>query len=93
MTQFEKFKSMDIDALAEWLDQNIEFGCSPWSQWFDEKYCQKCTPIMCKYEDSKYEFPCAWCEVESFCRSFPETANVPSGKEIAWMWLRSKVEE
>lgn len=90
MTQFEKFKSIDIDTFAEWLDRHIEFGSSPWCQWFDETYCQKCQPIMCKYEDGRYEFPCAYCEVNGGCRFFDKA---PSGNGIAKLWLEREVEE
>ena len=36
MTQFEKFKNMDINQFAEWLDRYGAFDNSPWIQWFDE---------------------------------------------------------
>ena len=54
---FDKFKSMNIDELAEWLDKYGMFDNSPWMSWFDQKYCKGCEDIMCKYEDGEREFP------------------------------------
>lgn len=93
MTQFEKFKSMDIDTLAEWLDQNIEFDSSPWMKWFDELYCKNCESIMCHYEDSTHEFPCAWCELNDGCKFLPDVKGMPSNKEVIKMWLEEEVKE
>ena len=57
MTQFEKFKNMDIDQLVEWLDEYCQYDSLPWILWFDQKYCKNCEDIMCKYEDGEREFP------------------------------------
>lgn len=32
---FDRFKSMNIDELAEWLDKYGMFENSPWMLWFD----------------------------------------------------------
>ena len=93
MKKFEKFKSMDIDTLTEWLDQNIEFDSSPWMKWFDELYCKNCESIIYHYPDSKYEFPCSWCEINNKRRFFPEMDEAPDNKEIIKMWLESEVKE
>ena len=53
MTQFEKFKNMDIDQLVEWLDEYSQYDSLPWILWFDKKYCNNCADIMCKYEDGE----------------------------------------
>lgn len=90
MTQFEKFKNIGIDQLAEWLDEYGQFDGSPWIKWFDELYCKKCEPIMCHYNDSEHEFPCSWCELNGKCKCFPELNNTPDTKMIIKMWLETE---
>lgn len=90
MTQFEKFQSMDIDQLAEWIDENGQFDSSPWLTWWDEKYCSNCPNIMCHYEGSSLEFPVSWCEINGKCKFFPEMDEAPGSKEIVKMWLESE---
>ena len=101
ITWFEKIRSMDIDELAEWLDENGQFDGSPWMKWWDENYCQKCDPIECHYTETKeklgfepfYErsIECAWCELEHKCKFFPEMKDVPDSNEIVKMWLESEI--
>lgn len=94
MTHFEEFKNMDIDALAEWLDEHGQFDNSPWTSWFDQKYCKNCEPVMCHYPNSTHEFPCSWCELnDNKCKYFPELAQIPSNKETIKMWLQTEVKE
>ena len=90
MTQFEKFKNMDIDEFAEWLDKYGEFDNSPWIQWFDGLYCNNCEAIMCHHIDSEYEFPCSWCELEGKCKFFQDLDEAPDNKMIIKMWLESE---
>ena len=92
MTQFEKFKNMDIDHLAEWIDEYGQFDSSPWMSWFDEKYCKNCPDIIYKYADDSREFPCSYCEVYNTCKFFPDLDEVPDNKMIIKMWLGSEVE-
>lgn len=92
-TNFEKMKSMSVDQLAEWLDKYLAFDDAPHMVWFNEKYCNNCESIMCHYEDSTYEFPYAYCELNNKCKFFPEMDEVPGSVEIVKMWLNSEVEE
>lgn len=92
-TVFDKFKSMNIDEMAEWIDEYGMFDNSPWMWWFDQKYCKNCEPIMCHYEDSTREFPCAWCELNDGCKFLPDAKGMPNNKEIIKMWLESEVKE
>ena len=91
-TIFGKFKSMNIDELAEWLDEYGQFDSSPWMSWFDQKYCKNCEDIMCKYEDGEREFPCSYCELNGNCKFFPDLDEAPDNKRIIKMWLESEVE-
>ena len=93
ITWFEKIKLMDIEEFSEWLDENGQFDGSPWSAWWDKTYCKNCESIMCRYEGSEREFPCAWCEInDNKCKFFPDMDDVPDSKEIIKMWLESVVE-
>jgi hypothetical protein len=94
---------MTIDELAEWLDKNCMFDNSPWLNSFNEKYCEKCESIKCKYVDAEEklgitpfsysgEIECAYCELENKCRFFQELDDVPDNKEMIKMWLEEEAE-
>ena len=83
MTQFEKFKNMDINQFSEWLDEYGVFDNSPWIQWFNGLYCNNCEAIMW--------FPCLCCELEGKCKYFPDLDEAPDNKMIIKMWLESEV--
>lgn len=91
MTQFEKFKNMDIDQLTEWMDKHGQFDGSPWMSWFDHKYCKNCECIMCHHVDSEHKFPCSWCELEGKCKYFPDLDETPDNKMIIKIWLKSDI--
>ena len=101
-TVFKQIKAMSIDEFAEWLDKNGQFDGSPWMQWWDENYCNKCEPIKCKYADAENklgfepfynrDIECSYCELEHKCRYFTEMSDVPSSKEIIKMWLESEID-
>lgn len=103
MTQFDKLKLMNTDEFAEWLDENGMFDGSPWMNWFDKNYCQKCESIKCKYTDAVEKldiFPfndnsieCAYCELEHKCKYFPDMEEVPDMKYIIKLWLNSEEED
>jgi hypothetical protein len=93
MNNFEKLKSMSVDNLAEWLSKNGRYENSPWSLWFDKKYCSNCESIMCSYPNSTHKFPCAWCELNDGCKFFPDTKGIPSDKKVIEMWLKVKTED
>lgn len=92
MTWFEKFKSMNEEELASWFDEHGRFDGSPWMQWFDKRYCSNCESIICRYENSKREFSCAWCELEHKCKFFPNMDYAPDNKDIIKMFLQTEVE-
>lgn len=89
---FDKFKSINIDGMAEWLDQYGMFDNSPWMTWFDQQYCKNCEDVMCKYENGKREFPYSYCEFNGNCKFFPDLDESPDNKMIIKMWLESEVE-
>ena len=90
MTQFENFKNMKLEELAAWLDVYGEFDNSPWMQWWDENFCDKCESIRMSYPNTPHiTFPVAWCELEHKCKFFQDRDDMPSNKEIITMWLNS----
>ena len=91
MTNYDRIKSMNVLALAAWLDEHGNFDNSPWINRFDSLYCKKCKPIMCHHEETpEREFPCAYCELENKCRYFPDMNRVPNNEDIIKMWLESE---
>ena len=104
MTNFERLKAMPIDELAEWLDENGLFDGSPWMNWFDKTYCDKCESIKCKYKDveqlygfdnesSEREIECAYCEVYGKCKFFDEIDDIPNNLAIIKLWLKEEATE
>lgn len=102
-SNFDIIKAMSIEQLAEWLDENGMWDYSPWSTWWDQKYCQNCESVICKSEDavkvvgprlcfSDGDVECAYCEIYDKCRFFPEHEDVPDSSEIIRMWLEAEVE-
>lgn len=90
MTNFERLQAMDIDQLSEWLDEQGQVDNSRHVEWFNSKYCENCPSVMRCYENSKWEFPCSWCEIHGKCKFFPEMDEVPDNKEMIKMWLKSE---
>jgi hypothetical protein len=95
MTNFEKLKSLDIDQLVEWLDENGHHD-AVWWKWFEETYCEKC-PTETVYIDDhegehiwKTECECSYCEIHDKCRFFQEMDDVPDSKETIKLWLESE---
>ena len=89
MTNFEKIKSMTKEELLDWLDEHGEFDGSPWMEWFNQKYCQKCDPVIIKIimPDTKEarESEETYCETHNdVCRFFNKEMDV---KEIIGLWL------
>ncbi len=93
MNNFEQLKSMSLDQFVEWLDENVSFDCSPWWDWFDDKYCKNCEIIMCHYESYIPRLhPTSWCELHNNkCKFFPDMDEAPDNKEIIKLWLESEV--
>jgi hypothetical protein len=93
MNNFDKLKSLDIDKLAEWLDENGQYDTAPWSLWFDKQYCKNCEDIICKSPDDSRQYRCAYCEIYDKCKFFPEIDDVPNSKDVIKMWLEAEVED
>ena len=101
MNNFEKIKQMSLEDFAEWLYEHRMVDDTPWMEWFNENYCDKCESIIVKAEDAEEvlgikpfyneEYECAYCEVyEDSCKFFPN--GYPSNKDIIKMWLEIRDE-
>ena len=93
MNNFEKLQSMSVEDLAKWLDKNVSYDDSPWSDWFDKKYCKNCEDIVCKSPDDSRKYVCAYCEIYGNCRFFSNLDDVPDSEETVKMWLESEAED
>ena len=99
VTNYDFIKKMSIFELAKFLDCYGRFEDSPWMKWFDEKYCENCESVKCKYEgdmwNADHEFEAAYCELADEsgikrCRFFPDMNDVPDSKQTCLMWLKEE---
>ena len=104
MNNFNYLKSLSFTELAEWLDKNGQFDGSTWLDWFDNKYCKNCEPIVCnevEHQDALGLKPpwlsdtieCAYCELEKKCKFFKELNEVPDNKKIIELWFTEEVKD
>lgn len=93
MTNFAKLKSMSVDELAKFLDKYGQYDHSPWSLWFDKRYCKNCDEIIGKDPDGSRQFLFSYCEVYDKCRFFENLSDAPDNKEIIKMWLELDLAE
>ena len=93
MTKFESINSKSIDEFAEWLDTYSLFDGSPWMEWFDKTYCQKCEAEYAQLDYLEKECLCAWCEIHKKCKYFPDKDREPNNIEIIKMWLETEAED
>lgn len=90
MTVFEKIKTMNIDKLAEWIDEHGTYDDSPWMNWWNNTYCKKCESETVYAEYLKRNIECAWCELYEKCRFFQDMNEVPDCKQTIKLWLESE---
>ena len=104
MTNFEKLKSMSLEDFATFIDKHSMYDNTPWMNWWDKNYCDKCESIKLNYEETQKilqivpffkesTIECAYCEVHGRCRYFPNIEETPSMQEIVKMWLEATHEE
>ena len=101
MTNFEKLRTMSEEEFIEWLDKYGIFDASPWNDWFNANYCEKCEPITVTYAEAKQslgidlfsyesEVDCGYCELASCCKFCPEISGIPSNSDIIRLWLKQE---
>lgn len=91
MKRIDKFKSMNIYELINWLDEYVAFDTAPWMTWYDQTYCKECYAEIIKDEKSLREHECAWCELHGKCKYFQYLEETPDAKQILKLWLESEV--
>lgn len=89
MTNFEMIKSMNIDELAEWLDEYGNFEEAPWMEWFNSNYCKKCDSVKAYAAYLDKDVDISWCELHDKCKFF-ET-DILKDNNIVKMWLENEI--
>ena len=98
MTNIERLRAMSLDEFSLWLDENALFDNSPWMNWFDKEYCEKCEAEKVMMKNGEI-CPCVYCEIHEHCRFFPDVPipvnyDIISGSEIqyteCWHFLLEK---
>ena len=102
MTVYDKFTTSTKESLAKWIADFGNHDDSPWMNWFDRAYCQKCEPEIVTRGESEAKLgfylsytdkiECSYCEVHKECRFLPNKPT-PDIEEIIRMWLDQEVEE
>lgn len=89
MTNFEYIKAMDIDTIANWIDEQAMSADEPWYGWFDAVYCDNCEPEKCHvtWDDNLHDI--TYCEMNNECRFFKGRKPLMP-KEIIRLWLESE---
>ena len=90
MTIFDSIKNKNIDELVEWLDKYGQHDGSPWYEYWNESYCNKCKPEMGRIPELDRDLEFAWCELHNKCRFFQNIDDIPDSKQIIKMWLESE---
>lgn len=91
MTVYEKIKSMNIDELVKWFAQFSEaYDDTPWLNWFDDYYCEKCDPEIRYINGREYCF--GWCELNDGCKYFQEFDDILDNEQMIRMWLETEAE-
>lgn len=98
MNNFDMLKNLTKEQLSEWLDKYGMFDGSPWIEWFDKYYCQKCDLVIGYYPSELENEPrkgheFTYCDLNGYCRFFNEMNTIPDNKQIIKMWLESESED
>ena len=89
MKVFDSIKDKNIDELAEWINEHLQFDFAPWWRHWDENYCGKCEPVVFT-DDEGDKTVFAYCEHYGNCRYFNEMDEIPDHKQVIKMWLESE---
>lgn len=84
MNKFDKFMSMNIDELVDWLDEHGSYDAAPWWKWWDETYCEQ---FKSEIKDG-HEY--GWCELHGKCKYFQDMRDIPDNKQTIKMWLETE---
>lgn len=81
MKRIDKFKSMSVDEIAEYIATNWVHDNDPTITWFDNEYCTHCQAVEEDY---------AYCEMYGKCEHFLNLNRYPNNKDIVKVWLESE---
>lgn len=88
LTNYERIKNFSVEELANWLDEYGILDGSPWMNWFNDNYCNRCERVPVTYTDTSgntAKFECAWCELNNDeCKFFERYMD---SREIVKEWL------
>lgn len=88
MTNFEYIQAMPQEDFVEFINKYCCIDDSPWTLWFDDKYCKNCPSLIDECNGKSF----AWCESHRGCMFFPDL-GILTDKDILIMWLKQKKEE
>lgn len=90
MTNLEFIQSLDLEKMAQWLDEYDNYEDSPWADWWNKNFCSKCPSEIGVVRDSGREIEICYCELHDKCRFFSDRPT-PNSKDIVSMWLEKAV--
>lgn len=92
MNNYDKFRSMTIEEMTQWFEENFDCDDSPWIKAFDDKYCKNCEVVKGKCKDYYCdEMIFTYCELFDKCRYFEDEDSCPSDKLMIKLWLNGEV--
>ncbi len=91
MNRFEKLKAMNKEETIIFLSELANFPETIWNEWFDEKYCKKCEAIECELEGYHRPVRAAFCELNDYCKFFPNIPGTLSDNEVIELWMNEEV--
>lgn len=92
MNNYDKFRSMTIEEMAQWFEKNFDCDDTPWINSFNEKYCKNCELVKGKCKDYHCnEMIFTYCELFDKCRYFEDEEGCPSDKLMIKLWLNGEV--
>lgn len=89
MRAFDYLKSKSIDELTDWFDKNFISLATPWWEWWNKNYCNKCEAEVV-LDDNGYDRDYGYCELNDKCKYFQDMECVPDCKQVIKMWLESE---
>ena len=81
---------MEIKQLSEFIVECVkrcDKGCHPWINLFNEKFCNKCKPIIGYYPNTNTEVEFAPCETPEGC---PYGVGNLTEEQMVAQWLLSE---
>lgn len=92
MTNYEYIKAMSQEELINFLEKVCFSDANLWGEWFENKYCKNCPPIIVNTEIPHAKMKCGWCEIYGFCNFFTG-GRLPNNKDVLKRWLEQEKEE